>query len=645
VTDDDAPASDDRIRALVRDGRHAEAAELLLAAGDPRRAADLFAEVWMYDRAVAAARTAGDLLAAIRFALDAGDRTLLDSLVRETSVGDVGRSIRAAETLAERGEAAQASRLFVSAGEDARGAEVLSAAGEHGAAAEILERAGHLRDAGIACEERLRTDPDDAETAVRLARILLGFGRAEPAARAALRAGPAHSDALRILVRAFAAMGHPVAARERLRDLRALDPDAPESLLEPPGTSAPDRPDPDDGRWLAGRYKIEKLLGGGSVGRVYRAKDALTDRQVAVKVFGASGAGASGRDAHARFVREARVASRIDHPNVIEVLEFNEDGPFIVMELCDGTLEDRLDARIPMATVRAVAQGVTSALAASHLRGIVHRDVKPANVFFSKGMVKLGDFGTAHLLELGQTQTGGFLGTLAYMAPEQVTGGKVDASTDLYAVAMVLYRCLTSEPVFRGADLVSAHLGERADPPSVRRPSLGTSYDAPILRALEKDPSGRFRSAGEMWAALEALPWSDPAEESSSLAAPPIAEPSSQPPDRWTVAADLGDGRARVVDTLLGRTALRVALSRGSTDVGVVRVLAAEADPAVQALLDADLDAATALLEWIPGPEVDDDAAVAAARTRLAARGLAISARARDTDGGPVLPVEELLAR
>src|SRR5205814_460811 len=152
-----------------------------------------------------------------------------------------------------------------------------------------------------------------------------------------------------------------------------------------------------------------------------------------------------------------------------------------------GSLADRLGTggRLPLAAGRRLALDLLAALAAAHDAGIVHRDVKPANVLYDgAGNAKLGDFGAAHLVDFGQTQTGGLLGTLAYMAPEQITGGAIGPAADLYALAVTLFEALTGRLPFLGPDIVAQHLGEAAPRPSEVAPELGPEHDAVLERAL-----------------------------------------------------------------------------------------------------------------------------------------------------------------
>jgi len=610
------------IPALLKEGKHLEAAAILRARGDLAKAMELYAQVWAYGDAAAVALELGDRVAALRYLLEArrpDDASTLRASLRE---GDPAEAARAAVML-------EGKKMYVAAAELSEAAGDLEAAArQHGlamdlvASARCLELLGRYREAGRAYEERLRDTPDDTLASLQLGRILLRFGRYEIAAKhlQAAAKDPAHRKAaLRGIVVALQALGLAEGARVAFEELQHLDPTAPaESASLAAEAAAGGSSGPDEGRWLAGRYRIERLLGGGSVGRVYLAKDGFYDRAVAVKVFSASSSGADGRDAYSRFVREARVSAALAHPHIVGVFEFNADSAFLVMELMGGgTLEERLarEARLPLGVVRTVARGVLAALQAAHARGVVHRDIKPANIFFdAAGTVKLGDFGTAHLLDLGATQTGAFLGTLAYMSPEQITGGRVDASTDLYALAVVLYRLLTGTLPFLGPDFVAQHLGQAPDPPSARRPALGTAYDAFVARALAKVPAERFRSATEMTEALEALPWlevlgetaaSESAAAGAAAAAAAAGVVAPAEADRYETVADRGEGAVELWDRILQRRVLRVAAppERLALYVRFARL----SSPWVQAVLRIEQEAGLAWLE-LPGEPAPPDA-------------------------------------
>ena len=252
------------------------------------------------------------------------------------------------------------------------------------------------------------------------------------------------------------------------------------------------------GTLLARRYHLIAAMAEGGVGRVYRARDQLLDREVAVKVLRPEvAATATARD---RFHREARAAATLSHRHVAALYDYGEDGdtPFLVMECIRGeTLAQRLSSgSLPLADALRLGAEVADALAHAHARGVIHRDVKPANVMLAAdGSVKVTDFGTARFMgEPAVTATGTVVGTPSYLAPELVTGGPVGPATDLYSLGAVLYEMLEGRPPFVDHDpmvVLGQHL--HAPVPSVS-PSLAAR--APGLARLvhsllQKDPDLR----------------------------------------------------------------------------------------------------------------------------------------------------------
>ena len=257
-----------------------------------------------------------------------------------------------------------------------------------------------------------------------------------------------------------------------------------------------------DGRRLGGRYRMGALLAAGGMGEVWTARDLLLDRTVAVKVLGGALAG-DGRAAE-RLRREARAAARLDPPNIARVLDLGEqDGcPYLVMELLEGeSLAARLDRAGPMApadAVRVVA-AAADALEAAHRAGVVHRDVKPGNVFLtSDGEVKVLDFGIASAAGEAALTTGDLLGTAAYLAPERVLGHQATPAADVYSLGVVLYELLTGRRPFEATSdiaLAMAHVNAEVPPLDRIAPSVPAPLVAACAQAMAKDPSVRPPSA------------------------------------------------------------------------------------------------------------------------------------------------------
>lgn len=289
------------------------------------------------------------------------------------------------------------------------------------------------------------------------------------------------------------------------------------------------------------RYTIEASIGEGGMGRVYRAYDERLDRRVAVKIVAAEAA-AGDSEAKKRLLREARAASKLDHPNVVSVFDVGEtpDGPYIVMELLPGpSLRELIDAdTISLRDRVRILRDTANALAAAHEAGVVHRDVKPENVIVRPdGRVKVLDFGIARAVPRDPqstastgpnlatlTQDGTKLGTPRYMAPEQIKGGLVDGRSDQFSWAVTAFELLEGKPPFRGPDAMAVMAAVLTDaaPPMERAPE---PLAAIVQRALLKDPARRYPSMRELHAALE--------ETEAHGSQPPVAAPRvhvSEPP-------------------------------------------------------------------------------------------------------------------
>jgi hypothetical protein len=286
---------------------------------------------------------------------------------------------------------------------------------------------------------------------------------------------------------------------------------------------------------VADRYVLEELVARGGMGSVYRARDEVLARPVAVKILHPH----LSQDAGflARFRREAVAAAGLGHPGIVAIYDTGCDEPeegierhYIVMEHCaGGTLSDVMAAQGPFVPDRAahVVAGICSALDFAHRAGVVHRDVKPDNVLFSDdGSLKVADFGIAKAAYASGdlTTTGSILGTVTYISPEQAAGDEPDARSDIYSTGVVLYELLAGRPPFRGeTDVGTAlmHLNEMPTPVRALKPQVPRHLDATVMKALAKDPDARWSSAEELSRALQGTP----SRTTVALSRPPGREP------------------------------------------------------------------------------------------------------------------------
>jgi hypothetical protein len=255
-----------------------------------------------------------------------------------------------------------------------------------------------------------------------------------------------------------------------------------------------------------GRYKILGEVGRGAMGVVYKAQDPVLDRTVALKTILLT-EDASGRTEYeARFFQEAKAAGRLNHPAIISIYDFGEEGDlaYMAMELIEGTeLRDRmLQGGIPVREAIDIAEQVADGLAFAHERGVVHRDIKPGNIMLmARGRVKIMDFGIARVRVSDlKTQTGTRLGTPKYMSPEQVLGHAADHRSDIFSVGIVLYEMLTRSSLFLGSDTTQVMYNVaniQQVPPSRLNSEVPATLDLVVKRALEKDPAARYQDTYE----------------------------------------------------------------------------------------------------------------------------------------------------
>ncbi len=262
-----------------------------------------------------------------------------------------------------------------------------------------------------------------------------------------------------------------------------------------------------------GRYEILDEVGQGAMGTVYRARDPLIEREVAIKTVSIEQLHNEGPDAETRFLREAQSAGRLSHPNIVTIYDVGETDTlaYIAMEYLPGsTLRDIMDCSVlPLDLTLDTALQMAEGLAFAHEHGVVHRDIKPSNVVVTgqRGRIKLTDFGIAHLVNSNQTQAGQMLGSPRYMSPEQAMGRDVDGRSDIFSLGAVLYEMLTGRYAFDGDSLpaiVYRVIHEIPPAASSPRGTLPSGLGALVARMLHKDPAQR-PDARELVSALQAL--------------------------------------------------------------------------------------------------------------------------------------------
>ncbi|GFP29447.1 protein kinase domain-containing protein, partial [Candidatus Hakubella thermalkaliphila] len=262
-------------------------------------------------------------------------------------------------------------------------------------------------------------------------------------------------------------------------------------------------------RTLNKRYKLLRKIGTGGMADVYLAEDLLLDRQVAIKIMHPQLA--ADPTFVERFKREARAVANLQHQNIVNVFDWGADEEiyYLVMEYLKGqNLKDFLNSRAPLTpdTVVDIASKICDALTEAHDHEIVHRDIKPQNIILTEnGELKVTDFGIARAVSATMTRTGSILGTAHYISPEQALGRKVDVTSDIYSLGVLMYEMLTGDLPFRGdnpINIAMKHINEDPLPPSRLRDDIPPGLERVIMKALNKDPAYRYPSAAEMKEAL-----------------------------------------------------------------------------------------------------------------------------------------------
>ena len=461
-------------RAAAERGDDARAGELHAACEAWREAAECFARANVADRAA-----------------DCFDRIEAWSSAAEW-YARAGNAKRAAERYEQSGEDWQAAQLWHELGEYERALEAYALVGSHDE--QFLLARGH---SGALRSAR----GEHAAARTLLEQVVAKLGDAAVATRWM----PTWLDAL---ATSQEEDDEPAAALETLKKLALLEPTRDGLTERIEELSQQSR----SGRTLRDltpdRYQVLKELAAGGMGCVYLARDVALERFVALKVL--SDAWRENPDLRERFVREARVAAQLAHPNIVAVHDVGDDDgrPYMALEYVEGRdlsalLKER--GKLPPDEALPILLAVARALDAAHALGIVHRDVKPGNVFLSKdGAIKLGDFGIARLEGLELTETGIAVGTPRYMAPEQACGQSVDGRSDIYALGVLTYRMVAGRPPFLGGDLAYQHV--HATPPDPREfePGLPPLLAQLILACLSKKPTDRPPTAVRFAALLEA---------------------------------------------------------------------------------------------------------------------------------------------
>jgi hypothetical protein len=291
--------------------------------------------------------------------------------------------------------------------------------------------------------------------------------------------------------------------------------------------------------------RIEGVLGRGGMGVIYRATELRLGRSVALKLIATEQA--SDPEVRERFEREARMTASIEHPNVVPVYGAGEeDGHlYLIMRYVPGTDLHHLlreEGRLAPARAASIVAQVGDALDAAHASGLVHRDVKPANVLIGGEHAYLSDFGITRVQtsDTRITDSGNWIGTVDFMSPEHLRGEPTDARADVYALGCVLYTALTGTPPYRRATVpatITAHLHEPPPRPSMEAPGIPEAFDAVIARALAKEPADRYPSAGDLGRAARAAAAGERASTARGSVATGAATPEEAEPTRIAPAA------------------------------------------------------------------------------------------------------------
>lgn len=664
-------AAQDGARAadLLARGDLQGAAAALRRAGDWARALDLYERLGLWREAAEIASEQGDLLGLLRVALRTPDRAQVEPTLAVLRRG-APDTVRAAAAICESArDFACAAVLLQGIGDTARAHELYVRAGDLLSAAMLDEQAGRLREAIAGYRSHLRATHAQGAAGSGVAdalfvahgglgRLLLRVGQAEAAiphlqvARRLLGtpgdrrpAGSPHGDAasstessasaspdaVRVavdaaLIECFLAIDEGELASRLFDQLSVWHGDAARagSAVEftrrrasavAGGTQARGAGD----ALLLGRYRLGRLLGVGSVGRVYLAEDLLESRPVALKLLSLAGAqSALSRTLYARFCREASLLAALRHPQLMAVHAFFPTAGVMALEFMPGGACSELSRPLPLVRMRRLLLDVIEALLCMHAAGVLHRDVKPHNVFVSAtGGAKLGDFGVASLRELGVTQTEGLVGTLSYMAPEQIRGTALSVGTDVYGLGATAFELLTGQLPFPGPDFIAGHLDAPPPDACAIRPSLPPVWGELLRRMLAKEPADRCDSLESLRATVRALP-TPPLADDFDVAhgGAVLTSPGASASDAAMAATGAATGRAAVGE---GGGGVSLPGQDGNASPDPARVIATPYSEVVRST-DARLGRAILIERFAPGVLQSDVGAVHLAWLRALAR-------------------------
>jgi len=483
------------------------------------------------------AAQAESLLEALQKTLGTQDVGGVDALIRALGESTPTMIRRTARLLAEHGLSERAAALYEQIGDLRPALALFEQAGLAAEAGRLAEQLGDESEAEALY--RQSSDPtatrpgrDPRSPAQRLGLLLLRQGRSEEAVKVLQAArwklleqstpmGMLLDELEPAIAAGLSQLGLPEAGLPLLDAYRTRHPQAPLAMqdwLAAQPVTAHEPP-----KLLLGRYRLQKLLGAGGMGRVFRAEDVVTKQPVAIKLLPLSATGSEGSQKWQRFCTEANILRTLRHPSIVAIHDFSETAGILVMEYMRGGSLGEQPLPLPLGKAKRVLIDVTAGLVAAHAAAVLHRDLKPHNLFLDEAHnTKIGDFGAALLAQLGATQTESLVGTLAYMSPEQLDGRPLSFATDLYSLGVTLFQLLTGRLPFVGPDWVAQHLSQPAPDPRMWRPQLPAAWVTLCQQLLAKSPMERPASLE----ALRTLASQLPVEEQPSADSP---KPGSLP--------------------------------------------------------------------------------------------------------------------